>query len=312
MTTPQDNTIFFVGMGPAPSSPSTIIVFTPSSTTTNNNQSAGPTTTGGPVYTPAASSLSTTTTSRKRKLAAAFGDDKQYRPTSWPGANAPAAAAAATATTAVAVAAAAAQEGFPLPKRRRRHAHARARPSARPTSAASCFADVDEAARGGPLGFARLMAGLPGGFEGHRSRTRGPDGGSGVVLGVVRGLPGAPPAVGPAGGLVFRMWPGREIRLGERGRRTGGVPAPLEWLVREREGRERVEREADEFLAGLEALEEGGRREEEGEQGEGDENWEWVGEWREETVAEGERMRREWERVRERVPNWAEALAAYR
>ncbi|KAK0637917.1 hypothetical protein DIS24_g10341, partial [Lasiodiplodia hormozganensis] len=255
MTTPQDTTIFFVGMGPAPSSPSTIIVMTPSSTTTNNNQSAGPTTTGGPVYTPAASSSlsTTTTTSRKRKLAAAFGDDKQYRPTSWPGANAPAAAAAATATTAVAVAAAAAQEGFPLPKRRR---HARARPSARPTSAASCFADVDEAARGGPLGFARLMAGLPGGFEGHRSRTRGPDGGSGVVLGgVVRGLPGSGlPAVGPAGGLVFRMWPGREIRLGERGRRTGGVPAPLEWLVRERERRERVEREADEFLAGLEAL----------------------------------------------------------
>lgn len=286
MATPQD-TIIVVGMGPVPSSPSTIVVFTPSSTTTTtNNQSAGPTTTG-PVNTPAASSLSSTT-SRKRKLAVAFGDDKQYRPTSWPGATftgtaVPAAAAAAT--NAVAVAAIAAQEGFPLRKRRRRSSS---------IVTASCFADVDEAARGGPLGFARLMAGLPGGFEGHRSRPpcRGPDGGSGVVSGVVRGLPGAPPAVGPAGGLVFRMWPGREIRVGERGRRTGGVPAPLEWLVRERERREEVEREADEFLAGLEALEGGGRGEE--------------------TVAEEERMRREWERVRELVPNWAEALAAYR
>ncbi|KAL0263150.1 hypothetical protein SLS55_002126 [Diplodia seriata] len=137
----------------------------------------------------------------------------------------------------------------------------------------SCFADVDEVARP-PV----------------------------PVRGVSGGLP---PAVGPRdGGLVFRMWPGREFRLGERGqRKRRGVPAPLVGLegVDGEVGGWVVERGS----AGV-VLVEKGEEEMERERAERALVMGWVGG----VVAEEGRLRAEWEEARAGCPDWAELLAA--
>ncbi|KAL1624609.1 hypothetical protein SLS54_003954 [Diplodia seriata] len=161
----------------------------------------------------------------------------------------------------------------------------------------SCFADVDEVARGGALGVAKALAGLPGGDMGvDRPRPPVP------VRGVSGGLP---PAVGPRdGGLVFRMWPGREFRLGERGqRKRRGVPAPLVGLegVDGEVGGWVVERGS----AGV-VLVEKGEEEMERERAERALVMGWVGG----VVAEEGRLRAEWEEARAGCPDWAELLAA--
>ncbi|OJD36096.1 uncharacterized protein BKCO1_13000116 [Diplodia corticola] len=196
----------------------------------------------------------------------------------------------------------------------------------------TCFADVAVARRsgsgGGPLGVAKALAGLPGGDLGvHRPRPRQPV----PVRGVSVGLP---PPVGPRdGGLVFRMWPGRAVVLGERGRRKRGVvPAPLVGLGVGEDGEMRgwgwvVEKRGG--SAGVVLVEKGEEeRERERERAERERAEKaLVAEWEEARAlcpnwaellaarapavgAEEERLRAEWEEARALCPNWAQLLAA--
>ncbi|KAL1643892.1 hypothetical protein SLS58_004565 [Diplodia intermedia] len=96
----------------------------------------------------------------------------------------------------------------------------------------TCFADVDEAARGGPLGVAKALAALPGGDMGvDRPRRRSPV----PVRGVDAGLP---PPVGPrdGGAGVVLVEKGEEEWERERAERAlvaewvGGVVAEGEGL----------------------------------------------------------------------------------